>query len=80
MFKNYYYDIKDPSDKHSFEVYDVDLAIINGIRRIILTDIPIPGIIGEEEPTVEEDTIVEEETIIEEEITVVKRLVIDLNI
>jgi len=32
------------------------LAIVNGIRRVILTDIPIPGVIGEaletEEPTV----------------------------
>jgi len=52
MFRNYIHDPKDPTTKHSFEIHDVDLAIINGVRRVILTDIPIPGIIGEEEPTV----------------------------
>jgi DNA-directed RNA polymerase subunit L len=53
MFRNYIHDPKDPSDKHSFEIYDVDIAIINGIRRTILTDIPYPGILGEEDSTVE---------------------------
>lgn len=57
MFHNYIFDPKDPTNNHSFEVHDIDLAIINGIRRIILTDIPIPGAIGEkidkEDPTVE---------------------------
>ena len=56
MFEKYTFDIKDPSNNHSFEIHDVDLAIVNGLRRTILTDIPIPGIIGEkldkEEPTV----------------------------
>ncbi len=52
MFRNYSYDPKDPSDKHSFEIHDVDIAFVNGIRRTILTDIPITGIIGEETPTV----------------------------
>lgn len=51
MFKNYTYDNK--SEKHSFEINDVDLSIINGIRRTILTDIPIIGFIGEEEPSIE---------------------------
>ena len=53
MFRNYSFDPKDASGKHSFEIHDVDVAIIHGIRRTILTDIPIPGIIGEEDPTVE---------------------------
>lgn len=53
MFRNYKYDSKDPSGKHSFEIHDVDVSVINGIRRTILTDIPIPGIIGEDNPTVE---------------------------
>jgi DNA-directed RNA polymerase subunit L len=44
-FKNYTYD--DASVCHSFEINNIDLAIINGIRRVILTDIPIPGIVGE---------------------------------
>ena len=56
MFRNYSFDPKDPSNNHSFEIHNIDLAIVNGIRRIILTDVPIPGIIGEtidtEEPTV----------------------------
>lgn len=52
MFRNYNYDPKDPTTKHSFEIHEIDLAIINSIRRVILTDIPIPGIIGEEDPTV----------------------------
>jgi DNA-directed RNA polymerase subunit L len=44
-FQNYTYD--NLSTCHSFEINNIDLAIINGIRRVILTDIPIPGIIGE---------------------------------
>jgi DNA-directed RNA polymerase subunit L len=52
MFRNYSYDPKDPSDKHSFELHDIDVAVINGIRRTILTDIPMPGIIGAEDGTV----------------------------
>ena len=54
-FQKYNYD--KPSDCHSFEINNVDLAIVNGIRRVILTDIPIPGIIGEklnnDDPTVD---------------------------
>jgi hypothetical protein len=53
MFRNYAHDIKDPSGKHSFEIHDVDVSVINGIRRTILTDIPIPGMISEEESTIE---------------------------
>lgn len=56
MFKNYLFDPNDPSNNQSFEIHNIDLAIVNGIRRTILTDIPITGIIGEtmtngEEPT-----------------------------
>lgn len=53
MFRNYKYDPNDPTDKHSFEIHDIDLAIINAIRRIILTDIPIPGIISEDDSTID---------------------------
>lgn len=52
MFKNYKFDKKDPSNKHSFDIHDVDVSIVNGIRRTILTDIPTCGMIGEETPTV----------------------------
>jgi DNA-directed RNA polymerase subunit L len=54
MFASYNYNNK--ANKHSFIINDVDLAIINSIRRIILSDIPIVGLYGEdkeEEPTVE---------------------------
>jgi DNA-directed RNA polymerase subunit L len=44
-FQNYSYD--ELSSCHTFNINNIDLAIINGIRRVILTDIPIPGIIGE---------------------------------
>jgi DNA-directed RNA polymerase alpha subunit len=54
-FQNYNYD--EPSGCSSFEINNIDLAIINGIRRVILTDIPIAGIIGEklenDDPTVD---------------------------
>ena len=54
-FQNYNYDVL--SDCHTFEINNIDLAVVNGIRRIILTDIPIPGIIGEklesDDPTVD---------------------------
>jgi len=47
MFRNYSFDPKSSTNSHTFEVHDIDLSIINGIRRVILTDIPIVGIIGE---------------------------------
>lgn len=53
MFRNYTFDEKDPSEKHSFEIHDVDISIINGIRRVILTDIPVFGMIGESDATVQ---------------------------
>jgi DNA-directed RNA polymerase alpha subunit len=56
MFYNYKFDSTDPSNNHSFDIHDIDLAIVNGMRRIIMTDIPNLGAIGEklekEEPTV----------------------------
>jgi DNA-directed RNA polymerase subunit L len=57
MFYNYKFDSSDPSNNHSFDIHDVDLAIVNGIRRIIMTDVPNLGAIGEkldkDEPTVD---------------------------
>lgn len=52
MFNNYKYDPINPTNRHSFEIYDMDISYINGIRRTILTDIPIVGFSGEEESTV----------------------------
>lgn len=51
MFKNYSYD--NYAQKHSFDIDNLDLSIINGIRRIILTEIPVVGFYGEEETTIE---------------------------
>jgi len=53
MFKNYSYNPESATDRHSFEIHDVDVSVINGIRRTILTDIPTPGVIGEDPSTVE---------------------------
>lgn len=51
MFLNYNYN--DICDKHSFTINDIDLAIINSIRRIILSEIPVVAFYGEDEPTIE---------------------------
>jgi DNA-directed RNA polymerase subunit L len=54
MFSDYNYDKK--ADKHSFTITNIDLGIVNAIRRIILSEIPMIGFYGEdkdEEPTVE---------------------------
>ena len=51
MFKNYSFDEK--SQKNSFDIEKMDLSIANGIRRIILTEIPTVGFYGEDEPTID---------------------------
>ena len=51
MFKNYSYDKY--AQKHSFDIENLDLSVINGIRRIILTEIPVVGFYGEEETSIE---------------------------
>lgn len=53
MFRNYNYDPKDPAQTHTFEVHGVDVAIVNAIRRIILTDIEVIGFSGEDEPSLD---------------------------
>jgi DNA-directed RNA polymerase subunit L len=50
MLSNYNYN--KISDKHTFVLNDVDLGIINSIRRIILSEIPVVGFYGEDEPTI----------------------------
>lgn len=49
MFKNYSY--SPLPQRHSFEIRGVDVSIINGIRRIILTDIENVGFLGETNPS-----------------------------
>jgi len=46
MFSDYYYDKK--AEKHSFNIKNVDLGIVNAIRRIILSEIPVIGFYGED--------------------------------
>lgn len=41
----------EPHKRFSFEAHGVDLALINGVRRVILTDIPVVGFQGEETPS-----------------------------
>lgn len=55
MFRNYQFDSKDPTQRHTFEIHGADVSIVNGVRRVILTDIPVVGFLGEENPTVDVD-------------------------
>lgn len=53
MFSDYNYDEK--AEKHSFNITKIDLGIINSIRRIILSEVPMIGFYGEDkedEPTI----------------------------
>lgn len=53
MFRNYQHDPKDPAKRHVFEIHEVDVSIVNGIRRVILTDIPVVGFMGEDHPSID---------------------------
>lgn len=46
MFENYHHD--PVPGRHTFHIKNVDLAIVNGLRRTILADIPVVGFHGEE--------------------------------
>ena len=50
-YSNYLYDSK--ANRHSFQIDNIDLSIINAIRRIILSEIPVVAFYGEDEPTIE---------------------------
>jgi DNA-directed RNA polymerase subunit L len=50
MFSSYNY--HDKADRHSFLISNVDLAIVNSIRRVLLSEIPVVGFYGEDEPTI----------------------------
>ena len=53
MFRNLEYIPKDPAHRFRFETYDIDLSILNAFRRIILTNIPVIGFDGEDNPSLE---------------------------
>jgi len=44
MFSSYNY--HDKADRHSFLISNVDLAIVNSIRRVLLSEIPVVGFYG----------------------------------
>lgn len=52
MFKNVHQS-ETPDKCFIFEIHNVDISIVNGIRRVILTDIPVVGFRGEENPSIE---------------------------
>jgi len=51
MFSNYKFD--KVADRHSFIIDNIDLGIVNSIRRVILTEIPVVAFYGEEHPTID---------------------------
>jgi len=40
------------ANRYDFQVHNMDLAIINGIRRVILSEVPVLGFMGEGEPSI----------------------------
>ena len=53
MFRNLEYIPNDPAKRFRFEAHNIDLSILNAFRRIILTDIPVVGFDGEDNPSLE---------------------------
>jgi DNA-directed RNA polymerase subunit L len=51
MFHNYTFDSKSPTRRHTFEIHGADIATVNAIRRVILTEIPVVGFSAEEDPS-----------------------------
>lgn len=46
-------DLQKLANRYEFEIHDLDLAIINGIRRVILSDIPTLGFMGENDVSIQ---------------------------
>lgn len=49
MFQNWKYDAV--PQRYSFEIHNVDVSVVNALRRTILTDIPVVGFMGEGDQT-----------------------------
>lgn len=45
-------DIIRSANRDIFEIHNMDLSIVNSIRRVILSEIPTIGFLGEKEPTI----------------------------
>lgn len=46
-------DILKIANRYEFEIHDLDLAIVNGIRRVILSEIPTLGFMGENDVSIQ---------------------------
>jgi len=53
IFKNGFYNKNKATGRYEFDIENVDIAIINSIRRVILADIPVLGFLGEGKPSIE---------------------------
>lgn len=45
-------DVVKAANRYTFEIYDMDLAIINSMRRVILSEIPTIGFMGENDVSI----------------------------
>lgn len=52
-FKNGFYNKNTATGRYEFDIENLDIAIINSIRRVILADIPVLGFLGEGKPSIE---------------------------
>lgn len=52
-FKKAFYNENKATGRYEFHIENIDIAIINSIRRVILADIPVIGFLGEGKPSIE---------------------------
>lgn len=52
-FTNGFYNKNKASGRYEFDIQNIDISIINSIRRVILADIPVLGFLGEGKPSIE---------------------------
>lgn len=58
LFKNPGFNPNKATNRYEFDIQNIDLSIVNSIRRIILTDIPNLGFMGEEVNDIESSIII----------------------
>lgn len=52
-FKKGFYNKNTATGRYEFDIENLDISIINSIRRVILADIPVLGFLGEGKPSIE---------------------------
>lgn len=52
-FKNGFYNQNKATGRYEFDIENLDIAIINSIRRVILADLPVLGFLGEGKTSIE---------------------------